>query len=166
MLFHHACEHAGLLAAAIHDQDPDQVAELCSRWCYEMKRSSPEALLAGSRALLEAHPDWSPCEREAIQSQINYFESHSTRPLYGRYHQEGLFIGAGVVEAGCKTVVGRRLKQSGIFWSEVGAENILSLRCLVLGPHLEAAWEQLKTGNAKEQMKARRWVNDDPQLAA
>jgi hypothetical protein len=40
-----------------------------------------------------------------------------------------------VIEAGCKTVAGKRLKQSGMFWNEKGALNILELRCLMLGPH-------------------------------
>ena len=38
------------------------------------------------------------------------------------------FIGSGVVEAGCKTVIGARCKQSGRFWSIPGAENVLALR--------------------------------------
>jgi hypothetical protein len=37
---------------------------------------------------------------------------------------------SGVVEAGCKTVIGARCKQSGMFWGEAGAENILALRCI------------------------------------
>lgn len=164
--FYHACQHVGALAEAIHDQDPAQAAALRTRWCHEMKRSSPEALLAESHALLAAHPDWPASKREAIQCQISYLESHSTRTHYGRYRQEGLFIGSGVVEAGCKTVVGRRLKQSGMFWSQSGAENILSLRCLVLGPHFENAWSELKSINATEQLKARRWINHEPKLAA
>ncbi len=99
-------------------------------------------------------------------SQINYLESHAGRTDYGRFRQEGLSIGSGVVEAGCKTIVGRRLKQSGMFWSQTGAENILSLRCLVLGPHFDAAWAELKTIKAKEQLKARRWSHHQPKAAA
>jgi hypothetical protein len=39
---------------------------------------------------------------------------------------QGWFIGSGVVEAGCKNVVGKRLKQSGMFWSEPGATCVLN----------------------------------------
>ena len=35
-----------------------------------------------------------------------------------------------MVEAGCKTVIGTRCKQSGMRWSEAGTENILALRCI------------------------------------
>jgi hypothetical protein len=164
--FYHACEHVGQLASAIHDQNPDQAASLCVQWCHEMKHSSPAALLAKSRALLSTNPDWPKSKRDAIQNQINYLETHSSRTHYARFRQEGLFIGSGVVEAGCKTVVGRRLKQSGMFWSQTGAENILSLRCLVLGQNFDETWKKLKTINAKQQLKARRWENPDIKLAA
>lgn len=164
--FYHACEHVGQLAAAIHDEDPAQAALLRARWCHEMKQSSPAGLLTESRVLLKKHPEWSKAKREAILEQINYLENHSSRTCYGRYREEGLFIGSGVVEAGCKTVVGRRLKQSGMFWSEPGAENILSLRCLVLGPHFDATWKERRELLAKEQIKARRWTDDEIKQAA
>ncbi len=164
--FYHACEHVGALASVIHDMDPDQAASLRSRWCHEMKQSSPEGLLAESRALLQKHPEWSKGKRDAIQEQINYLENHSTRTYYGRYQKEGLFIGSGVIEAGCKTVIGRRLKQSGMFWSLPGAENILNLRCLVLGPHFDAVWKKRKTLFKKEQLVARRWSGNKVKQAA
>jgi hypothetical protein len=46
-----------------------------------------------------------------------------------------------VVEAGCKTVIGGRCKQSGMFWSESGAENILALRCIHSSRRLEDFWK-------------------------
>ena len=49
-----------------------------------------------------------------------------------RYHwfrSRGLFVGSGVVEAGCKTVIGQRLKQSGMHWTVNGADAIIALRC-------------------------------------
>ena len=164
--FYHACQHVGALADAIHEHDPAQADALRTRWCHDMKHSSPEALLAESRDLLSTHPDWPSSKREAIERQISYLESHSNRTRYGDFRDQGLFIGSGVVEAGCKTVVGRRLKQSGMFWSQTGAENILSLRCLVLGPHFENAWSELKTINSKEALQARRWINQEAKLAA
>ena len=55
---------------------------------------------------------------------------------------KGFFIGSGVVEAGCKTVVGQRLKNSGMFWSVAGAQNVLTLRTALLGNHFDADWQQ------------------------
>jgi hypothetical protein len=164
--FYHASEHVGQLAAAIHDNDPVQAAACRSRWCHDMKQTSPVALLAESHVLLDSHPEWSASKREAIRLQINYLESHSTRTEYGQYQAKGWFIGSGVVEAGCKTVIGRRLKQSGMFWSETGAEDILSLRCLVLGPHFDSTWKARRQLLDQQQAKARRWNPDQVILPA
>ena len=56
---------------------------------------------------------------------------------------QGLCYGSGVVEAGCKAVIGQRLKQSGRHWTAVGAENILALRCAWLSNRWEECWEQI-----------------------
>jgi hypothetical protein len=51
---------------------------------------------------------------------------------YPAFRKQGLFVGPGVVEAGCKTVIGARLKRSGMFWSVEGANAIIALRCCQL----------------------------------
>ena len=45
-----------------------------------------------------------------------------------------------MVEAGCKSVIGRRLKQSSMFWSHRAGDDLLSLRCIVLGPSFTQIW--------------------------
>jgi hypothetical protein len=164
--FYHASEHVGQLATAIHDDDPVVAASCRIRWCHDMKQTNPAALLRESRELLDGHPEWSETKRAAIHKEIDYLESHASRTHYGRDQANGWFIGSGVIEAGCKTVVGRRLKQSGMFWSEPGAENILSLRCLMLGPHFDAAWKARRELLAQQQLKARRWLAEEEASAA
>jgi hypothetical protein len=46
-----------------------------------------------------------------------------------------------VIEAGCKTVIGSRCKQSGMFWSEPGAQNILALRCIHASRRVDQFWK-------------------------
>jgi len=46
-----------------------------------------------------------------------------------------------VVEAGCKTIIGHRLKQSGMEWSTRGANAIISLRCMIKSNRFEDFWE-------------------------
>ena len=62
---------------------------------------------------------------------------------YGTYRQQGLFYGSGVVEAGCRAVIGQRLKQSGMFWTEEGAENILALCCALMSNRWDECWDQI-----------------------
>jgi hypothetical protein len=155
--FYHATEHTGALARALHDGDPERARSRQSTWCHAMKQSSPAAMLREVRALLEASPHWPEAKRTAIEGELNYLESHAARTRYGEFRAKGYFIGSGVMEAGCKTVIGRRLKQSGMFWSETGAENLLSLRCQILGPHFERLWKARTVIQTKTRERARRW---------
>ena len=164
--FYHASEHVDQLAKALHEDDPAAAASCRERWCHDMKHHSPASLLAEARAMLQTHGGWSAARRETVEAEINYLESHASRTHYGEYRAKGWFIGSGVIEAGCKTVVGRRLKQSGMFWSQTGAENILGLRCLVLGPHFDAAWKERRNLVARQKAKARRWSSAPEKRAA
>ena len=76
---------------------------------------------------------------------------------YGEFLAKGYFIGNGVGEAGCKTLAGRRLKQSGMFWNQQGGENILALRCMILHPKLVDLWEARLPLLKAERAKAPRW---------
>ena len=60
---------------------------------------------------------------------------------YPKFRKQHLFVGSGVIEAGCKTVIGSRLKQSGMFWTVRGANAILALRCCHLNGRFEDYWE-------------------------
>jgi len=60
---------------------------------------------------------------------------------YDEFRRQGLFVGSGVVEAGCRTVIGQRLKQSGMHWTLKGANSIIALRCCFLSNRWENFWE-------------------------
>ena len=60
---------------------------------------------------------------------------------YPKFREQGLFIGSGVIEAGCKTLIGARLKQSGVFWTVEGANRIIALRCCRTSGDFEDFWE-------------------------
>jgi hypothetical protein len=59
----------------------------------------------------------------------DYFERNAGRMCYPKFRRQHLFVGSGVIEFGCKTVIGSRLKQSGVFWTVRGANAIIALRC-------------------------------------
>ena len=64
------------------------------------------------------------------------------RLRYDQYRKQGLFVGAGVIEAGCKNIIGARLKQSGMEGSLAGANAIIALRCNILSGRFEDYWEE------------------------
>ena len=61
---------------------------------------------------------------------------------YQHFRSRGLFVGSGVVEAGCKSVIGQRLKQSGMHWSQPGAAGILTLRAQGASRRWDEIWQQ------------------------
>jgi len=73
---------------------------------------------------------------------LGYFVNNVQRMQYGTFRRQGFFIGSGVIEAGCKTVIGSRCKQSGMFWGEPGAENVLALRCIQSSRRLGEFWKE------------------------
>jgi hypothetical protein len=77
---------------------------------------------------------------EKIRIEAEYFEKNAERMRYPKFRRQHLFIGSGVIEAGCKTVIGTRLKQSGMFWTVRGANAILALRCCYLNGRFEDYW--------------------------
>ncbi len=56
--------------------------------------------------------------------------------LYATFRDAGYFVGSGVV--------GKRAKQSGMFWHVQGAQHMLSIRCAVLGNLFEDYWKHRK----------------------
>lgn len=147
--YYHASEYVVEIAKAVHADDERKATALHKRWREGMKASSPKKLIAEARRLLGKHPEWGDSRRGLVEEKIAYLESHASRTEYGEYRAKGYFIGSGVVEAGCKTVVGGRLKQSGMFWSKRGAGNILDMRCLFLGKAYRTESRAKKQSQAK-----------------
>ena len=85
-------------------------------------------------------PRSGPRRKEGI-NQIGYFRENARFMRYGEFRKMGLFVGSGVIEAGCKSVIGQRLKRSGMFWTLAGANAIIALRCCFASGRFEQFWE-------------------------
>jgi hypothetical protein len=68
-------------------------------------------------------------KKDELDTALGYFENNAPRMRYNWFRSCGLFVGSGVVEASCKAVIGQRLKQAGMHWTENGADAIMTLRC-------------------------------------
>lgn len=79
--------------------------------------------------------------KELCEKAVNYFEKNKERMRYNLFRKRGFFVGSGVLEAGCKTVIGQRLKQSGMHWTVDGANHIIALRCCLFSNRWEDFWE-------------------------
>ncbi len=140
--FFHAAEHLELLAEALFGEKTDTSKTQWELWAKALKEQ-PDGLEIVLREARQALPRRG-LRREAALKQIAYFESNTNRMRYAEYLARGLFIGSGVIEAGCKTVIGLRLKQSGMFWGVRGAKNVLDIRALLENRQLALFWEQYR----------------------
>jgi hypothetical protein len=133
---YHSREHLGTLAAQLYPQDEPAR----KRWLMVEKdrldEGKIEDLVASLRALEISHSGLA----KDIETEANYFESNKERMRYAEFRKQGFFVGSGVIEAGCKTVIGR-LKRSGMFWTVRGANAIIALRCCQLSGNFEDYWE-------------------------
>jgi len=82
-----------------------------------------------------------PEVRKMLRTEADYFERNKDRMRYPKFRRQHLFVGSGVIEAGCKTVIASRFKQSGMFWTVRGANAILALRCCHLNGRFDDYWE-------------------------
>ena len=78
--------------------------------------------------------------RRSGLKKIKYFVKRAEQMRYGEFRRQGLFVGSGVIEAGCKTLIGKRFKNSGMFWSRKGANAIIAARCCIYSGRFEDFW--------------------------
>lgn len=131
--FYHALQHVHGLVAALWDKDSPEGRKACKRWIAWLLKDKANQIVSQAKDQLARALD-----TEHAQGEIGYLEHNLPRMCYGTFRKAGYFIGSGVVEAGCKTVVGKRMKCSGMFWSEEGGQGILDLRCAFLSNRLDA----------------------------
>lgn len=144
--FYHALEHAGkILVALLGSKEHLDYKKRLSQWAKLLLKNGVEKLIVQARAQSMGKS----CAAE-VEEELHYFETNVSRMQYGTFRKQGLFIGSGVVEAGCKTVIGARCKQSGMFWRERGAESVLAFRCIHSSRRLDSFWkERLNASAAK-----------------
>ena len=130
---YHARQHVWALAAKLLANDEPARRQWASICQYLLDEGQIEALLTILRRL---HPDTEKLAQQ-VDNDADYFQRNAERMRYPQFRAQGLFVGSGVVEAGCRTVVGKRLKCSGMFWSVRGANAILALRCCRLSSRFE-----------------------------
>jgi hypothetical protein len=102
-----------------------------------LDRGKIEKLVGALRSLRSRNPEVAA----KFRVEADYFERNAERMRYPKFRRQHLFVGSGVIEAGCKTVIASRLKQSGMFWTLRGANAILALRCAFLNRRFEDYWE-------------------------
>ena len=97
-------------------------------------------------------------KKDELDTALGYFENNAPRMRYHWFRPCGLFVGSGVVEASCKTVIGQRLKLAGMHWTVNGASAIITLRC----KQASSTWEAVATAPALRHAPPDQRHEDDP----
>jgi len=134
---YHAREHLWELASKLYPADEKRRRGWARRMRKKLDAGRIEQLVATLRAIESDDAELA----HQLALEAHYFERNAARMRYREFRRQGLFVGSGVIEAGCRTVIASRLKRSGMFWSLRGANAITALRCSRLSNRFTDYWE-------------------------
>lgn len=134
---YHAREHYWQCARLVLPAGSKELNRWTEKRKEQLDKGNVEAVI---RAIKQLHPKTEE-GKQVCQSSIHYFEQNKKRMRYNKFREQGLFVGSGVIEAGCRTVIAQRLKQSGMHWTVSGANSMIALRCLLQSNRWEDFWE-------------------------
>lgn len=130
----HAQEKIWDASKALHAGDPPRIQQWAEAGCEALAEGRLEDLLDILRS--------GAGECEPVRQCADYVERNRDRMQYADFRAQGLTVGSGVIEAGCKTIIGTRLKRAGMHWTVAGANAIIALRCCYLSGRFEDFWER------------------------
>jgi hypothetical protein len=139
---YHAREHLTNLGKVVYGPTAPQAKPWAATRSEQLDEGDVEAVITSMKRLRPRLQN----VREEVRKAIDYFQTNKERMRYAKFRSQGFFVGSGVVEAGCKTVIRLRLKQSGMRWTVDHANAIIALRCCQLSGRWEEFWEQRSVG--------------------
>ena len=113
-------------------------SEIGERWARMRREELDEGRVDEVIAALRSHAG--TCEE--ARKNAEYFSNNRERMNYPTFRAMGLCVATGVVEGGCKHIVGARLKHGGMRWTVAGANAIIALRCAVESNRFDDFWER------------------------
>ena len=140
---YHAKEHLSKLGNEIFGASSD----LAKQWSADQHENLETGDMEAVLIAIGSHiPRAGEIGKKAAK-EYEYFNNNRDRMRYDYFRSQELCVGSGVVEAGCRSVIGKRLKQSGMFWSLNGANAIIALRCSLLSGKFDGFWIRHKANN-------------------
>jgi hypothetical protein len=135
----HAREHLHDLARLLEFMLGDRKDQWLAARLQDLDYGDIDGITAAARAYpLEG------IKKDELATALGYFENNAGRMRYHWFRCRGLFVGSGVVESGCKPVIGQRLKSSGMHWTAAGADAITTLRCQQASRPEDQIWKRAR----------------------
>ncbi len=135
--FYHAAEHLHATAEAVWNSATAET--WWQRRLDQLREGQVENFFASLRRLAKTHDTADP--NTSPQRLLQYFQDNCERLRYRWALQQNLPIGSGAVESAARHIVQQRLKQSGMRWSDPGAQAVLNLRTCHRNGDFEQYWE-------------------------
>jgi len=134
---YHAREHVATLCNLLFGCNEEKLYRFRTQWWTYLDEGNIEKILCHAQRMLPTAPN----TLQKVTAELHYLEENKNRMRYADFRRQGFFVGSGVIEAGCKSIIGARLKQSGMEWTVKGANAIIALRCAMLSDRFEDFWE-------------------------
>ena len=125
---------SGDVAKAIYGAGSD----LAEQWAKQRRDELDEGKIDAILTALRVHAE----TNDEVRKCLDRIARNQKRMRYPEFRAQGLCVSSGVVEAGCKVVIGTRLKRAGMHWTLAGADAITALRCCKLSGRFEDFWER------------------------
>ena len=133
---YHAWEHLGTVAQAAFGAG----SAAATAWLTPLKAALRDQGVAPVLAALQALSPSDATAADEVRTALGYFTTHAARMDYPGFVAQGLPIGSGAVESGCKTLIEAREKGAGMRWSRVGAQGVATLRAEARSGGWAAFW--------------------------
>lgn len=153
--FYHVAVHLSVVAEAIFGKSTEEATRWYARWRHKLlyEPSAAQKLLRSLRRYQKTLRKGGASRRD-LKREIGYFRTNQGRMDYATYRANGLPVGSGPIEAACKTILGQRLKRSGMRWTREGGQVVLNLRVPLKSSRWDAFWNWYLTQSTKLEIAA------------
>jgi len=130
--FYHVAERIQAIAEVRFGEGVDEGKAWAKAKLEKLKESEVEKVI---RSIAHLKIETKTGE-ETRRQVLGYLRNHSEAMDYRSYREEGLPIGSGAVEGGCR-LIGARTNGCGRRWGESGCDAVVALRVTVLNDRLD-----------------------------
>ena len=147
--YYHATEHLyEFISLAFKDTEEGKL------WGKSIETFLLQSKLEQVIEAIQKQPPGNKKAQEVKAGLINYYQQNKERMDYARYIKIGAgIIGSGAIESAHRTVVQKRLKQSGQRWGIKGAQNVLNLRVVYMSNQWHKVINLIKREQANDAHK-------------
>ena len=135
-LLYHASEKLWEVSRAVFGEENPKGKMWAERWCRKLYGSDASSAISAMRRLRPRSKE----AQKTVRKAIHYYQGNRRRMQYREFRDQGYFIGSGVVEGGCKNLIGARFKHGGMKWTKQGLQAMLQLRLAVFNQRWDYLW--------------------------